>query len=189
MADILGSTASGAASGAALGAGNPYAIAGGAALGLVTGLLGAKAEKKAHAAKSAALAKQAERRLAKGRQEAMGIKTQGQLNQTSYAADALSRGISRQILSQDMSMDEIAARATYEANIALEDAQYEAQIIREDIDALNANYKSNKKASLLEGGLRALDTYARYDSASEASDIRKAEKIKLMDARLSGVNV
>ena len=189
MADILGSTASGAASGAALGGGNPYAIAGGAAIGLVTGLLGAKAEKKAQAAKAAALAKQAERRLAKGRQEAMGIKTQGQLNQTSFAADYLSRGGSREVLAQDMGMDEIANRATYEANIALEDAQYEAQMIREDIDASNANFKSNQRASLLEGGLKALDTYARYDSASEDSKIRKAEKNKLMDARLSGVDI
>lgn len=189
MADILGSTASGAASGAAMSGGNPYAVAAGAAIGLATGLMGASAEKKAQRVKAAALAKQAGRRLAKGRQEAMGIKTQGQLNQTSFAADYLSRGGSREILAQDMGMDEIANRATYEANLAMEDAQYEAQMIREDIDASNANFRSNQRASFLEGGIRALDTYARYDSASEGSKIRKAEKSKLMNARLSGVDI
>lgn len=187
MADILGSTASGAASGTAISPGWGTLIGG--AIGLASGLMGASAEKKAQRAKAAALAKQAERRLSKGRQEAMGIKTQGQLNQTSYVSDALSRGVSRQILSQDMAMDEIANRATYEANLALEDAQYEAQMIREDIDASNANFRSNQRASFLEGGLKALDTYARYDSASEGSKIRKAEKNKLMNARLSGVDI
>lgn len=187
MADILGSTASGAAAGASFG--GPWGAAIGGAAGLGIGLLGANAEKKAQRAKAAMLAKQAERRLMKGRQEALAIKTQGQLDQTSYAADYLSRGGSREILAQDMSMDEIANRATYEANLALEDAQYEAQMIREDIDASNANFRSSQRASFLEGGLNALDTYARYDRASEGSDIRKAEKKKLMDARLSGVNV
>lgn len=176
MADILGSTASGAASGAAMSGGNPYAIAGGAAIGLVTGLMGASAEKKAQQAKAAALAKQAERRLFKGRQEAQGIKTQGQLSQTSYMADALSRGISREILVQDMGMDEIANRATYEANLAMEDAEYEAQMIREDIDASNANFRSGQRASLLEGGLSALGTYARYQEASGGRETRQAEK-------------
>lgn len=178
MADILGSTASGAATGASLSGGNPYAVAAGAALGLASGLMGASAEKKAQRAKAAALAKQAERRLSKGRQEAQGIITQGQLSQTSYLTDALSRGVSREILSQDVNIDELTNRATYEANLAMEDAQYEAQMIREDIEASNANFRSNQRASLLEGGLNALSTYARYQEASGARETSAAEKAK-----------
>lgn len=162
-ASVLESTASGAAAGASFG---PWGAAIGGAIGLGAGLMGASAAKKAAAARAAALSKQAERRLAKGRQEAMGIKTQGQLSQTSFVADYLSRGGSREILAQDQGLDEIANRAAYEANIAMEDAQYEAQILRDDVEAVRTNARDTYRASLLEGGLGALSTYAEYKKAS-----------------------
>jgi hypothetical protein len=164
MASILESTASGAASGAVIGGG--YGALAGGVIGLGAGLLGASAAKKAANAKANALSAQANRRLTKGKQEAMGIKTQGQLNQTSFAADYLSRGGSREILAQDMGMDEIADRATYEANLAMEDAQYEAQMIREDASAIRTNAKNEQRASILEAGLGGLSTYAEYKKAT-----------------------
>lgn len=164
MASVLESTASGAATGATIGGG--YGALIGGAIGLGAGLMGASAAKKAAAARAAALSKQADRRLAKGRQEAMGIKTQGQLSQSSFAADYLSRGGSREILAQDQGLDEIANRATYEANLAMEDAQYEAQMIRDDVEATKANARDTYRASLLEGGLGALSTYAEYTKVS-----------------------
>lgn len=164
MADILGSTASGAATGTAISPGWGTLIGG--TVGLTAGLMGASAAKKAAAARAAALSKQAERRLAKGRQEVMGIKTQGQLSQTSFAADYLSRGGSREILAQDQGLDEIANRATYEASLAMEDAQYEAQMIRDDVEATKANARDAYRSSLLESGLGALSTYAEYKKVS-----------------------
>lgn len=164
MAGILESTASGALAGGAVGGG--YGALAGGAIGLVGGLMGASSAKKAANAKAAALSKQAERRLAKGRQEAMGIKTQGQLNQSTFAADYLSRGGSREILAQDQGLDEIANRATYEANLAMEDAQYEAQTIRDDAEATKANARDSYRASILESGLGALSTYAEYKKVS-----------------------
>ena len=164
MASILESTASGAATGTAISPGWGTVIGG--AVGLTAGLLSASAAKKASAAKAAALSKQAERRLSKGKQEAMSIKTQGELSQTSFAADYLSRGGSREILAQDQGLDEIANRASYEANLAMEDAQYEAQMIREDVEATRVNARDAYRASLLESGLGALSTYAEYKKVS-----------------------
>ena len=162
-ASVLESTAGGAAAGASFG---PWGAAIGGAIGLGAGLMGASAAKKAAAARAAALSKQADRRLAKGRQEAQSIKTQGQLSQTSFAADYLSRGGSREILAQDQGLDEIANRATYEAGLAMEDAQYEAQMIRDDVEATRTNARDAYRASLLEGGLGALSTYAEYKKVS-----------------------
>ena len=107
-------------------------------------------EKKSLEARASSLRQQAERRLSKGAQEAGAIKTQGELSKTSMATGLLSSGaMTRGDLSQDMTLDEISNRARIEADIALEDASYEANIMRQDASAYEKQGKNAVFGSIL----------------------------------------
>ena len=134
----------------------------GGGLSLIAGIEAASRNRKSTNLKAEAFANQAKRRLQKGQMEADSLRTQGMLNQTSYAADFLSRGGSREVLAQDRGLDEVSNRASFEAQLALEDAAYEAQTLNEDASAMRRNAKDEYRSSILQAGLGALGTYTNY---------------------------
>lgn len=124
-----------------------------------------QAEKSANKAKARALQAQAARRLSKGRMEADLIIAQGGRDQTSLLADRLSSGSSRRAVAESGALEEIASRAKFEADMALEDAQYEAQTLREDAQMTTAQNKYIDIATLLGGGATILSNKYEYDVA------------------------
>lgn len=126
-----------------------------------------QAEKSANKARARALQAQAERRLRKGRMEADLITAQGGRDQTSLLASSLSEGSSRRAVAESGSLEEIARRAKFEADMALEDAQYEAQTLREDAQMTTAQNKYIDIATLLGGGATILSNKYNYDVAKK----------------------
>lgn len=165
--NILASGASGAAAGSAFG---PWGTAIGAGLGVAGGLMAASAEKKAAAARAASLEKKAQRRLDQGKAQADAIKGQGQMDQTTLATKMISSGgATRSEAASDSSLAEIANRAQNESIVALQNSQYDAQSIREDIDAINQDSKSNQTASYINAAstiLGAAGAYKKNDLAA-----------------------
>ena len=124
-----------------------------------------QAEKKANNARARALQAQAERRLNKGKTEAELIRSQGGRDQTSLMADKLSAGSSRRAVAESGALEEIASRAKFEAEMALEDAQYEAQTLREDAFATTSQNKYIDNSTLLSGVSTILSNKYNYDIA------------------------
>lgn len=125
----------------------------------------AQAEKSANKARARALQAQAQRRIDKGTMEANLITSQGGRDQTSLLASRLSSGSSRRAVAESGALEDIANRAKFEADLALEDAQYEAATLREDAGALQAQNKYNDIAALLGGGSTILGNYYQYKVA------------------------
>jgi len=164
---VLASGASGAAMGSAFG---PWGTAIGAGLGVAGGLLSASAEKKAAAAKAAALEKQAQRRLAQGQSQSLAIKGQGQMDQTTQATRMISSGgATRTEAAADSSLAEIANRAQNESVIALQNAEYDAQNIREDINAINQDSRSNQTAAYINAATTILGAAGNYNKNNLAA--------------------
>lgn len=119
---------------------------------ITSDILGGLSQRKALKSRAGALRAQAERRLSKGKAEAASITTQGKLSQTQFATQALTSGaMTRENLAQDMTLEEIANRAKIEADIAMEDAQYEATMMREDASAYEKQAKGALFSSILGG--------------------------------------
>lgn len=124
-----------------------------------------QSEKKANKARAKALSIQAQRRLDKGKLEADLIKAQGGRDQTSLLANRLSSGASRRAVAESGALEDIASRAQFEADMALEDAQYEAQAIRDDVGAINAQNKYIDTATILGGTSTVLSNTYNYRAA------------------------
>lgn len=128
-----------------------------------------QAEKSANKAKARALQAQATRRLAKGKLEADLITAQGGRDQTSLLTDRLSSGSSRRAMAESGALEEIASRAKFEADMALEDAQYEADTLRQDSSALLAQNRYMDMATILGAGSTIVENKYRYGVAQNKS--------------------
>jgi len=164
---------SGAASGAAAGSAfGPWGTAIGAGIGLAGGLMADSAERKKAKARAAALESQAQRRLLQGDIESKNILGQGGMDQTSFATRALSSGaVDRTSLAAGSSLQEIANRAQADATAALENANYEANLIRQDAQAITADAKSNSTANYFNAAASILDIYGKYSNRSNAAKV------------------
>lgn len=179
-------TVSGAASGAALGTSvlPGWGTAIGAGVGAFGGMLADKAERKKAAARAAALENQAQRRLMQGEAQAAAIKGQGQMDQTSLATRMLSSGaMTREGMAQDVSLSEIANRAQNESIIAIQNSQYDAQNIRQDIGAMNEDIRASKTASYFDAANSILGTVGKFNEKSMAAELaaRKSDPYKFND--------
>jgi len=162
---------SGAASGAAAGSAfGPWGTAIGGTIGLVGGLMADSAERKRAKARAAALEAQAQRRLLQGNIEAQNAIGQGGMDQTTFASRALSSGaVDRTSLAAGNSLQEIANRAQYEADTALENAKYEADLIRQDASAIQADSKAQSTANYINAASSILDIYGKYSNRQNAT--------------------
>lgn len=124
-----------------------------------------QAEKSSNKARARALQAQAARRLSKGRMEADLITAQGGRDQTSLLADRLSSGSSRRAVAESGALEEIASRAKFEADMALEDAQYEAETMRQDSSAMLAQNRYIDMATILGGTSTVLSNKYNYNIA------------------------
>lgn len=124
-----------------------------------------QAEKSSNKAKARALQAQAARRLSKGRIEADLITAQGGRDQTSLLADRLSSGSSRRAVAESGALEEIASRAKFEADMALEDAQYEAETMRQDSSTMLAQNRYIDMATILGGTSTVLSNKYNYNIA------------------------
>lgn len=171
-ADIATGTASGALAGSSFG---PVGTAVGAGIGLVGGIMSSNSKKKAAKARADMLKKQADRRIKQGEQEAQNIFDIGQRDQTAYAAQSATAGRSRTLAHLDMGLEIIATRAANELSLALENAQYEAEMIRADAEASIRNSRSEQTADYLNMGAGLLRQYGEYNNRYGATSSAQAK--------------
>lgn len=157
---ILSGMGAGAATGAAASGFNPYAIAGGALIGGITSFFGDKSAKKQADARAAALQLQAKRRLKLGKDQSEAALAEGGATKTSEFSAMLGRGVSRNASIVNQSLDEIANRAEFASNQALEQARMDAESIQQDRAAVYADMNDSINArnignfgSILQSGL------------------------------------
>jgi hypothetical protein len=115
------------------------------------------ADKKATALRSAA-----QRRLAQGEQMSGAKLVEGGMNQTSQLASFLSSGGSRQALISDLSLDEIAKRAKFEADQAISDAKYEADMLMSDANDIVKDSRNAQRTATISAGGSLLSLGSQY---------------------------
>lgn len=165
---------SGAASGAALGTSvlPGWGTAIGAGLGAISGILSDNAAKKRAQAIAAYKEKQAQRTLDIGKAKANATVGQGQMDQTTLATKMLSTGgATRAEAAADSSLSEIANRAQNEATSIMEQANYDAQNIRDDISAMNQDTKDNTTAGYINAATSILGAYGAYNKNKLAAQL------------------
>lgn len=156
---------SGALAGASFG---PAGIAIGAGLGAAGGILAANSKKKAAKARASMLEKQAQRRLQQGQEEARNIFDMGQRDSTQYLSQSLSSGRSRSSFQLDMGLETIATRAANELTLALNNAEYEAELLRMDAQATRSNASQEQTADYINIGSNLLRQYGEYSNRETA---------------------
>lgn len=152
-------------------------------------ILGAKEQSKAANERAAALQQQAKRRLEKSRLQAGSVLAQGQMDQTSYASRLLSSGaVDRSTLASDTSLDEITQRAKLQADLIMEDAEYDANTMRQDAIALGKAAKNAETAAYIGaagsilGG--AYKYYSAMDVGGSATNLLKTPAPDAVDLQL-----
>lgn len=141
-------------------------------LAIGAGILGAyntiqsnKAKSNAQRRRAANLESQAQRRLEKGEQEKKIIGEQAERDKTSYFADALSGNRSRSGSAVMNGLDTLTKRAVIESDIAMEDAQYEARMIREDAGEVRAKARDIDRSTPWQVGESVLSSgYSIYNA-------------------------
>lgn len=112
--------------------------------------------------RATALRDYAQKKLAKGKQEAELARLTGAANRTTTAADMLGRGVSRNDSIVGQSLEEITNRAEFTANQALTDAQNEYDATLSDAADISRQGRDAQKAAAWSAGGTILSNYSGY---------------------------
>lgn len=144
----------------------------------VAGKIGeASAGRRAADNRAEALKKAAQRRLEQGKTISANKLVEGGMNQTSQLASFLSRGGSRQALTSDLSLDEIAKRAQFESGQAMQEAQDEYNTMMAEANSTIQNSRDAQKAALWGAGGSILSLGAKYYSGRYGADAASSAKL------------
>jgi hypothetical protein len=185
---VLAGAGAGAATGSVAG---PWGAAIGGLVGGGVALLGDRSAKKQANAKAAALQLQANRRLKQGKDQSAAIIAEGGATQTSEFASMLGRGVSRNASIVNQSLDEIANRAEFASNQALESARLDAESIQQDRASIYADMNDSINArnissfgSILGSGMSMYSTRAQNRDAMSIRNEERAYQENLYNKRL-----
>lgn len=151
--------------------------AAGTALEVAGKFKSASAQRRAADNKATALKLAAQKRLEKGSQQSQQSLLQGEVNKTSFASSFLTRGGSREMLAQDISLDEITKRAKFESDQAMQDARMEADAILSDASDIVAQSREAQKTATYSSIGSILSLGAQYQQGKSGKDAASASKL------------
>lgn len=134
----------------------------GGGLGAIGDFASGSAARRAADNRATALKAAASRRLEQGKQQADILKAQGQMSQTSEFSSQLGRGISREDVFAGGSLMEIANRAKFASDQALEQSQIDANSILQDAQAVEQEGRNAQEAGVYKGIGSILSTAALF---------------------------
>lgn len=129
-----------------------------------------QAEADAARRKAKALEEQAQRRLAKGKEEADFINQQYEREKTVFAASLGANARSGSVI--QTGLEALTNRAMIESEIAMEDAAYESRMIREDAAEYRSSARDTERSIPFSVGANLLNAGSKYYSANDRSSGR-----------------
>jgi hypothetical protein len=151
----------------------PALMAAGTALEVYGTLKSGSAARRAADNRATALKAQATRRLQQGKQQSEMILSQGGMSQTSELSSQLGRGISREDVASGGSLLEIAERARFSSDQALEQARLDSESLMNDSYATSQEGRDAQQASLFSAGGSILKQGGKYLEGRYGQDAYK----------------